>query len=138
MIKKLRALIGENFDVMTYAFFGALTTIINYVIYLPCYNLLHMSATVSNILAWAAAVLFAYLTNKPFVFHSHDWSAKVVWPELCKFVACRIGSGAVETGVVFLAVDCLHWNGNWVKMIVGVLVVIINFFGSKLLVFREK
>ena len=82
MIKKLRALIGENFDVMTYAVFGVLTTIINYVVYLPCYNLLHMSATVSNVLAWVAAVLFAYLTNKPFVFHSHDWSAKVVWPEL--------------------------------------------------------
>ena len=53
-------------------------------------------------------------------------------------MACRIGSGAVETAVVFVAVDCLKWNGNIVKVIVGVLVVILNFFGSKLLVFREE
>ena len=81
---------------------------------------------------------FAYLTNKPFVFKSHDWSAKTVLPELAKFVTCRIGSGALETIFLLLTVDILAWNGNWMKLITSVLVVILNYFASKLLVFTKK
>ena len=62
-----------------YLFFGALTTVVNYLVYFPCYNLLGLSAAVSSILAWVVAVAFAFVTNKPFVFKSRDWSAKVLW-----------------------------------------------------------
>ena len=110
----------------------------NYIIYLPCYNLLHLSASVSNAIAWVVAVAFAFVTNKPFVFRSHDWSAKVVVPELVKFVGTRIGSGALETLILFVTVDVLLWNGNLWKLITSVLVVVLNYVGSKLLVFRKK
>ena len=114
-----------------------LTTVVNYIVYLPCYNLLGFSATASNMVAWVVAVAFAYLTNKPFVFRSHDWSAKTVVPELTKFVGSRIFSGALETGIIFVTVDCLLWNGNIMKLITSVLVVILNYVASKLLVFRK-
>jgi putative flippase GtrA len=97
-----------------------------------------MSATVSNMIAWVVAVAFAYLTNKPFVFKSHDWSAKTVIPELTKFIGCRVGSGAAETLILFLAVDLLGWNGNIWKLVTQVMVVVLNYIGSKLLVFRNK
>jgi putative flippase GtrA len=84
------------------------------------------------------AVAFAYLTNKPFVFKSHDWSRQTVIPELTKFVGCRIGSGLLETVIIFVAVDLLHWNGNIWKLVTSVLVVILNYVASKLLVFRKK
>ena len=115
-----------------------LTTAVNYLVYLPCYNLLHLSAAVSNSIAWVFAVAFAYLTNKPFVFKSHDWSAKTVGPELAKFVITRLGSGALETLIIFITVDVLNWNGNVMKLVTSVLVVILNYVGSKLLVFRKK
>lgn len=138
MIKKIFALVEKYWDILAYLFFGVLTTVVNYVVYLPCYNLLNMSAVVSNAIAWVVAVAFAYLTNKPFVFKSHDWSAKTVVPELTKFVGCRIGSGLAETLILLVAVDLMHWNGNIWKLLTSVLVVILNYIGSKLLVFRKK
>ena len=134
----LKKLLKKYEDILIYLFFGVLTTAVNYLVYLPCYNLLHLSAAFSNVIAWAFAVAFAYLTNKPFVFRSYDWSAKTVVPELTKFVMTRLGSGAAETLIIFLTVDVLAWNGNVMKLITSVLVVIANYLGSKLLVFRKK
>ena len=131
-------LIKKHWDIVTYLFFGVLTTVVNYAVYLPCYNLLGISASVSNVIAWFFAVAFAYLTNKPFVFKSHDWSAKVVLPELIRFVGCRIGSGVLETAILFVAVDLMHCDGNLLKIITSILVVILNYFGSKLLVFSKN
>lgn len=138
MIQKLRQLIEKYWDILSYLFFGVLTTVVNYVVYLPCYNLLGLSAVASNGIAWVVAVAFAYLTNKPFVFKSNDWSAKTVIPELSKFVGCRIGSGLAESLILLVAVDLLGWNGNIWKLLTNVLVVILNYIGSKLLVFRNK
>lgn len=130
-------LVRKYEDILSYLFFGVLTTAVNYLVYLPCYNLLHLSATLSNVIAWVAAVTFAYLTNKPFVFKSHDWSAKTVVPELTKFVGSRVASGALETGIIFVTVDLLAWNGNVMKLVTSVLVVMINYVASKLLVFKK-
>lgn len=138
MVEKILALLRKYYDVITYLIFGVLTTVVNYLVYLPVYNLLGLSAALSNAIAWVVAVAFAYLTNKPFVFKSHDWSMKTVVPELTKFVSCRIASGAMETLIIFLAVDVMGWNGNIWKLVTSVLVVILNYFGSKLLVFTKK
>lgn len=137
MMQKIRSLLEKYWDVVTYLFFGVLTTVVNYVIYLPVYNLLGLSAAVSNAIAWVVAVAFAYLTNKPFVFRSHDWSAKTVVPELTKFVGCRLASGVMETVILFVTVDLLGWNGNLWKLVTSVLVVILNYLASKLLVFKK-
>ena len=138
MWQTLKSLLNKYWDVITYLFFGVLTTAVNYLVYLPVYNLLGLSAAVSNAIAWVVAVAFAFLTNKPFVFKSHDWSAQTVVPELTKFVSCRVASGVMETLILLLTVDILHWNGNVWKLLTSVLVVILNYFGSKLLVFKKK
>ena len=136
-MSKIRMLIRKHYDILAYLFFGVLTTAVNYIVYLPCYNLLHLPASLSNVISWAAAVAFAYVTNKPFVFKSHDWSAKTVGPELTKFVGSRILSGALETAIIFVSVDMLLWNGNLMKLVTSVLVVILNYVASKLLVFKK-
>lgn len=138
MVEKMIDLLKKHWDIISYLIFGVLTTIVNYLVYLPCYNIWGLSATVSNGIAWVIAVAFAYLTNKPFVFRSNDWTAKTVIPELTKFVGCRIGSGAAETIILLIAVDMLGWNGNLWKLLTNVLVVILNYIGSKLLVFQNK
>lgn len=138
MKEKIRKLFLRYYDLIMYLVFGVMTTAVNYLVYLPCFNMLGLSASVSNMISWVVSVAFAFLTNKPFVFRSHDWSAKVVWPELVKFVGCRVGSGVMETVILFVTVDTLRWNGNIWKLVTSVLVVVVNYVGSKLLVFRKS
>ena len=138
LMKKIRELISKHWDIISYLFFGGLTTLVNFLVYFPLYNWLQLSATLSNAISWVFAVAFAYLTNKPFVFQSHDWSGKTVVPELTKFVGCRIGSGILETAIIFVTVDLLCWNGNIMKVAVSILVVILNYVGSKWLVFTKN
>ena len=137
MLVKIRKLLEKYWDILSYLFFGVLTTGVNWLVYFPLYNWAGFSATVSTIIAWVVAVAFAYLTNKPFVFKSHDWSWKTVKSELAKFLGCRIGSGVMEVGIISLTVDILLWDGNLMKIIVSVLVVVLNYIGSKLLVFKK-
>lgn len=137
-MKRIRDLIIQYWDIVSYLLFGALTTLVNFLVYFPMYNWMQLSGVFSNIIAWVVAVCFAFLTNKPFVFRSHDWSRKTVLPEIIKFVSCRIGSGLVETIAIWLFVDILAWNGNWVKIVVSILVVILNYISSKWLVFVKK
>ena len=135
---RLMVLIRKYWDVLAYLIFGVLTTVVNYLVYFPVYNLLGWSAAISNAAAWVVAVAFAYLTNKPFVFKSHDWSLKTLIPDLSKFVGCRVASGAMETLILLVSVDLLGWNGNVWKLITAVLVVVLNYFASKFLVFKTK
>ena len=137
-MSKILALIKKHWDILVYLVFGVLTTAVDFLIYFPCYNLLQIPATVSNVIAAVGAIIFAFLTNKPLVFHSHDWSLKTVGPELVKFVGTRIGSMLIQTGIIFVTVDLLSWDGNVMKIITAVIVVILNYVGSKLLVFRKR
>ena len=138
MVKKIRDMLKKYKDVLSYLFFGVLTTMVNYVFYLPLYNWAGWSAAAANGAAWVAAVLFAYVTNKLFVFESRSWSWSVIAPEFGRFMVCRIGSGAAETGILWLAVDVLAWNGNLMKLLTSAMVIVLNYVGSKLLVFRKK
>lgn len=124
-------------EVIAYLFFGVLTTAVNWIVYFPMHNAAHFSATLSTVIAWAVAVVFAFFTNKPFVYQSTDWSKSVVLPEFLKFVGCRVGSGVFESLFLLFTVDIWGLNGNWMKIAVSVGVVIINYIGGKLL-FKKK
>ena len=137
MIQKIRILLEKYRELISYLFFGVLTTAVNFIVYLPVYNILGLSASVSNMIAWVVAVVFAYFVNKIYVFRSLDWSRKPVIPELTKFVAARVLSGVLETGILLVTVDILGWNGNIWKFVTQVLVVISNYVFSKLIVFRK-
>ena len=137
-MNRIRALFIKHHDIIIYLIFGGLTTLVNFLVYFPLYNWVEMSGTLSNVIAWSVAVIFAFFTNKPFVFKSYDWSSKIVIPEFAKFISCRIGSGLMETAAIWLFDDLLMWNGNGVKIIVSVLVVILNYISSKWLVFKDS
>ena len=135
---KIIVLFGKYRDILLYLFFGALTTLVNYLVYFPLFNYCGFSGAVSNAIAWIVAVAFAFVTNKPFVFKSYDWSKNVVWNELTKFAGCRVVSGLLETAAIWLFVDQFLWNGNWVKIVISVLVVLLNYIFSKWVVFIKK
>lgn len=144
--EKVKAWCGKYRDGLTYALFGALTTIVNltafFLLYLCFTNLTHWqedtATLVGNLIAWVIAVAFSFLTNKPLVFHSHDWSFKVLAPEAVSFVGCRIASFLMEEGILWVTVSLLSLNVVVWKIVAGILVIIANYFASKLLVFKKK
>lgn len=136
-MKKIKELFSKYYDVIAYLVFGVLTTVVYYLVYMPLHYWLGISATVSTVIAWVISVTFAFLTNKPFVFRSHDWSKKTLLPEIRNFVVCRVGSGLLDMGLTFVTVDLLKWENIFVKLGISVLVVILNYVGSKLLVFKK-
>ena len=138
MMHKIISHIKKHRDVVAYIAFGLLTTAVNYLVFLFGRETLEMSATISNIAAWIVAVLFAFLTNKPFVFKSKSWSRKVVIPEFIKFVACRIGSGIMETVFLFVTVDCINWNGTILKLIASGFVMVLNYILGKCVAFKNS
>ena len=125
-------------EILIYLVFGVLTTLVNYAVYLPLYNFVRFSASFSNLLAWIVSVLFAFVTNKPFVFHSNCWLPKVVLPEFLMFVGCRVVSGLAETAILYMLVDILQQNGNIWKMIASIVVIVLNYVGSKYIAFRNN
>ena len=135
-MKKIRDLFRKYYDIITYLVFGVLTTVVYYVIYQPLFYRVGIPAAAATAVAWVVSVTFAFLTNKPFVFRSHDWSPKTLLPEIRNFIVCRIGSGLLDMGLTFVTVDLLNWESIFIKLFISVLVVILNYVGSKLLVFN--
>ncbi len=134
----MKLLLNKYRDIIIYLIFGVLTTVVNYIVYFALFNYLSFSAAVSNIIAWVFAVLFAFATNKPFVFNSRDWSREVVLPEFVKFIGCRFGSGLAETVLLYVFVDWLNFNGNIWKLLLSIMVVVLNYVFSKFIVFKGK
>lgn len=136
MYEKLKVLYEKHRATVIYLVFGVLTTVVNYAVYLPLYNFVHLPASVCNGIAWVAAVAFAYVTNKLFVFESKSWDSSVLG-ELLRFVGSRVASGAVETVSLLLTVDILGWNGNVMKLLLAVFVIVFNYVLSKFFVFKK-
>lgn len=133
----IRDLLIKYKELILYVFWGAATTAVNFIAYFLCTKVFHMHYVAANVLAWLVAVLFAFWSNKSFVFESKSWAPKVVIPELCKFTGARVFSGALETGLLWLCVDLLHFPDDIIKILAGILVIILNYIFSKLFIFRK-
>lgn len=121
-----------------YAFFGALTTLVNIVCYYAAGTLAGMPTVPATALAWIVSVLFAYATNRKWVFESAERSLAGIARELFSFFACRALSGLMDIAIMYLFVDVLHASDMLIKVLSNVLVIIVNYVASKALVFRKK
>lgn len=137
MVKKLKTLLNKYRNLIIYLIFGAATTAVNFAVYYPLLNFCAFPASLSNAISWVASVIFAFFTNKPFVFKSTNWSIRVTMPEFIKFVGCRVGSGVFETLFLACTVDILLWNGNVMKILVSVFVIAANYIASKYFIFHK-
>ena len=138
MFEFAASLYKKHREIITYLIFGVITTAVSYGVYFLLYNQFRCYASVSNAISWFLAVTVAYLTNKPFVFRSGDWSLRTVALEFTEFAGLRIVSGVLETVILFVLCDQMYWDGNWVKVATSVIVVILNYLASKFVVFRKK
>lgn len=121
-----------------YGVFGVLTTVVNVVSYSVCYDKLGILNVPSTVIAWVLAVIFAYVTNKIWVFNSPSWKKDVLIPEITKFISCRLVTGVLDVIIMFIGVDVLHGPGKWIKLGSNVLVIILNYVFSKLVIFIDK
>lgn len=124
-------------DQLLYLFFGALTTIVNLVVfYLLTENPWKINVTVGNVISIIVAILFAYVTNKIWVFNSKTNGAKELFAEFARFVGGRMSTMIIEVGGVFLIFNVMGQPKMVAKLITQVIVIIGNYFISKFLVFR--
>lgn len=135
---KFEDLWQKHKELICYLFWGGATTAVNYAVYFLCTRVLQVHYLVSNGLSWVAAVAFAFVVNKAFVFASQSWKWRVVGNELWKFVTARIFSGLLETGILFVFVDFLHCPDGIVKVLAGIFVVLSNYIISKLFIFKKQ
>lgn len=121
-----------------YLFFGALTTLVNIVVYTLLARLFKIDYMASNIIAWILSVIFAYITNKVYVFESSTTSKKGLVIEIFSFFIARILSLVLDVLVMYIGIYVLNGNDIVVKVLSNILVIIANYFMSKLFVFRKK
>lgn len=127
-----------NKETITYVIFGGLTTVVNYAVYYLFYKFTMVDPVVYNIIAWVVAVLFAFITNKLFVFESRTFKTNVLFTEFASFVGARLLSLLFETAFIALTVKVFNMNELIAKIITAVFVIIFNYFASKFFIFKKK
>lgn len=141
-----------NKETITYIIFGVLTTLVNLLVF-KGFDVLFKGRyyLLTNTIAWVAAVAFAYITNKLFVFESKSWSFDIIKKEIPSFLGARIASYFVEQAGLWFFIELLHFDEKvfdfiivklsgkiTAKLIIGVVVVIINYVLSKFIIFSKK
>ncbi len=137
MMKKLKEIFFQYKSVIMYLFFGVCTTLVNIGVYYVVAHIANLDTMPSTIVAWIAAVLFAYLTNRKWVFCSEETSASGVIHEMIRFFGCRLATGAVDWICMFVFVDLLHWNDMVIKIMANFLVVVLNYIASRMIIFKH-
>jgi cell wall teichoic acid glycosylation protein gtcA len=138
MLDKISYYIKKYEGVILYLIFGILTTLVNFAAYHICYTKLQFPNLVSNTIAWILSVLFAFITNKIWVFKSKSFGLSKLAQELFAFVTARLFTGFLDTAIMFVGVDVLKQNWIIAKIVSSVVVVILNYIFSKLFVFRKN
>lgn len=130
-------------EIIAYLFWGGMTTLVSWGTYALFQGVFGMPVAVANVLSWICAVIFAFFTNKVWVFSSRSFKLSVVLKEAGMFVTSRLITGVIEWVFVPLLVwlglnkEIYGVEGAWSKIIVSVVVVILNYVFSKLIVFRK-
>lgn len=155
-MKQILELLKKYREIISYLFWGVMTTIVSWGTYslfailfkglnteFSLFGLkISVVVLIANILSWVCAIVFAYVTNKLWVFNSKSWEIKVVLPELSKFISARLVTGVLEIILVPLLVGIglsqtiFGIEGMAAKVFVSVLVVVLNYIFSKLFIFK--
>ena len=134
----MKALFMKYKEVISYLIFGVLTTVVNFVVYFACTDGLHINYLAATAVSWVAAVLFAYVTNRKWVFESKVRGFMPILREMAVFVGCRVFSGVMDMGIMFISVDMIGISDRIAKFITQVAVVVLNYIFSKIIIFRNK
>ena len=152
MMKTIKTLFIKYKELIMYVIFGVLTTLVNFGAFWLFTKILgEDSYLINNAIAWVVGVVFAYITNKLFVFDSKSWNLKLVTKEVVEFFGARVLSFLVEEGGMLLFITGLGFGekslellgftitGQFiVKILLAVIVVVLNYIFSKFFIFRKQ
>ena len=134
----VKEMIQKHREVLGYLFFGVATTLVNMGVCFICNNALQIDYKVSNAIGWFISVLFAFVTNKYFVFESKHEDKTGFFKEMVLFYWYRILSFIIDMAMMIVLIDYLHTGDFWAKMVTQVVVVVLNYFFSKFFIFKKE
>ena len=137
MISNLKAIIKKYSDFILYMIFGAFATAINTAGYWLLYSILGIPNLLSTALALIITIIFAFFTNKIFVYRSKSWKIEVLIKESSGFLICRALTGIFDMLFMFIAVDVLALFPVLMKLIAALLVGLMNYLAGKFLIFKR-
>lgn len=129
----MKKLWNQYREIITYLIFGVLTTVVSIASYYVAAKVFGINWQVSNVISFICAVLFAYITNKLFVFQSKGNILK----EFISFVGMRLVSFGLDMALMYAFVDLMKMDDMIAKVIVQVVVVVSNYLFSKLFIFKK-
>ena len=133
----LKKLYKKYKSLILYIFFGICTTFVNIASFWFMAHIFNFKAVFSSIVSWIFSVIFAYITNRGWVFEARATGAKNIFREIYSFFACRFATGALDCFIMFLCVDVFGFNDMMIKVISNVIVVVLNYVSSKIFVFKN-
>ena len=134
---KLAEYVDKYRDLIPYAVFGVLTTLVNIVSYWLFAHPMGIPTVPASVMAWFASVTFAFLTNRKWVFHSTAVGAGEIAQEAVAFFASRRATGVVDWAGMWILVDLIALPDVPVKVVLNVIVIVLNYLASKLIVFKD-
>ncbi len=132
---RIKELFFKYREVVLYLFFGGCTTLVNIGAYFVL-DVMGISTAFSTVMAWLLSVLFAFITNKIFVFSSRSSGHRGIFKEGFSFFSCRFLTGVLDLVIMLLFVDKLGLNGLLIKVLSNILVIALNYVFSKLFIFK--
>ncbi|MGX6492429.1 GtrA family protein [Weissella cibaria] len=129
--------IRKNMSIISYIFFGGLTTLVSLGSYSFFIIFFHMNYQISNILSWVLSVTFAYFTNKYFVFKSKTTSSHESLKQMFSFFSARVSTLLLEMLILWVGITLLHGNEYVWKLIDQIIILVANYAASKV-IFNKK
>ena len=137
MKDNLKDLFYKYKELILYVFFGGLTTLVNWGGYWLLADLFHVPYLCATAIAQIVSILFAYVTNRIWVFESKAKGVAAVFWEMVRFFGCRGASFVLDLLCMRVGVGALHINDKVMKLLSNVIVIIVNYVFSKVFVFRK-
>lgn len=125
-------------DILFYTIFGVLTTLINIITYWAMSHFLMWNVMISTVFAWFIAVVFAFMTNRKWVFYSSTVVIQDILLELLSFLICRLGTGIIDIGIMFLFVEQMDCPDTLIKTLANIIVIALNYAASKWIIFKSR
>lgn len=138
LINRVKELYVKYHETLSYLFFGFLTFVVSIISYKFLNITLNINELIANVLSWIAAVTFAYITNKIWVFKAPTHGFRQIIKEASAFFGGRILTLVIEEIIILIFVTLLNFSSLVVKVIAQIIVIILNYIISKKLVFNKK
>lgn len=132
----LKRLYQKNEEVINYLIFGGLTTLVNVVVFFVFNSLLGVQYLIANAISIVLSILFAFFTNKKYVFKSETLTAQAWLKEFLLFCSFRLVSAGFDMLSMWILVGGLELDSNLAKLATQFIVVVLNYFFSKWFIFK--